>query len=64
METKPVEPLCVSDDGLWSLTVALNDESYECLTCRVAHTFLLELIGWTPEQALVSVFSRHYYKFA
>ncbi|EJW69825.1 hypothetical protein WUBG_19266, partial [Wuchereria bancrofti] len=52
METKPLEPLHVNNDGLWALTVALSDESYECLTCLVSHKFLVELIGWTPEEAL------------
>ncbi|KAK6109155.1 hypothetical protein QQG55_34875 [Brugia pahangi] len=52
METKPLEPLHINNDGLWSLTVALSDESYECLTCFVSHKFLIELIGWTPEEAL------------
>ncbi|CAG9540517.1 unnamed protein product [Cercopithifilaria johnstoni] len=52
METKPLEPLHVNNDGLWALTVALSDESYECLTCLVSHKFLVELIGWTPDEAL------------
>ncbi|VDO11081.1 unnamed protein product [Brugia timori] len=52
METKPLEPLHINNDGLWALTVALSDESYECLTCFVSHKFLVELIGWTPEEAL------------
>lgn len=56
METKPLEPLHINNDGLWALTVALSDESYECLTCLVSHKFLVELIGWTPEEALVSFF--------
>ncbi|MCP9264467.1 hypothetical protein DINM_022560 [Dirofilaria immitis] len=52
METKPLEPLHINSDRLWSLTVALSDESYECLTCLVSHKFLVELIGWTPDEAL------------
>ncbi|KAL3986011.1 hypothetical protein ACH3XW_41025 [Acanthocheilonema viteae] len=52
METKPLEPLHVNNDGLWALTVALSDGSYECLTCLVSHKFLTELIGWTPDEAL------------
>ncbi|VDK70490.1 unnamed protein product [Litomosoides sigmodontis] len=52
METKPLEPLHVNNDGLWALTVALSDGSYDCLTCLVSHKFLVELIGWTPKEAL------------
>ncbi|EJD73906.1 hypothetical protein LOAG_18708 [Loa loa] len=52
METRPLEPLHINNDGLWALTVALSDESYEHLTCLVSHKFLVELIGWTPEEAL------------
>lgn len=56
METKPLEPLHINSDGLWALTVALSDQSYECLKCFVSHKFLAELIGWTPDEALVSFF--------
>uniref|UniRef100_A0A0R3RXT8 RecQ-mediated genome instability protein 1 n=1 Tax=Elaeophora elaphi TaxID=1147741 RepID=A0A0R3RXT8_9BILA len=52
METKPLEPLHVNNDRLWALTVALSDDSYEHLTCFVSHKFLVELIGWTPDEAL------------
>uniref|UniRef100_A0A915PUC6 RecQ-mediated genome instability protein 1 n=1 Tax=Setaria digitata TaxID=48799 RepID=A0A915PUC6_9BILA len=52
METIPLEPLHINNDGMWALAVALSDESYECLTCLVSHKFLVELIGWTPEEAL------------
>ncbi|VDP13550.1 unnamed protein product [Onchocerca flexuosa] len=52
METKPLEPLHVNNDKLWALTVALSDESYECLKCVASHKFLVELIGWTPEEAI------------
>ncbi|VDO77195.1 unnamed protein product, partial [Onchocerca flexuosa] len=51
-ETKPLEPLHVNNDKLWALTVALSGESYECLTCVASHKFLVELIGWTPEEAI------------
>ncbi|VDK86985.1 unnamed protein product [Onchocerca ochengi] len=52
MGTEPLEPLHVKNDKLWALTVTLSDESYECLKCLVSHTLLVELIGWTPEEAL------------
>lgn len=56
MATKPLQPLHINSDGLWALSVTLSDESYEDLTLLVSHKFLVELIGWTPEEALVSFF--------
>ncbi|VDN03429.1 unnamed protein product [Thelazia callipaeda] len=54
METNPLQPLHINEDGLWALTVALSDKSYQCLACVASHKFLVELIGWTPEEALAA----------
>lgn len=46
-------PLRIADD-IWTMNVVLTDQSYKRLDCIVAHSVLVQLIGLTPEEAIVS----------
>ena len=47
-----VEPLRIVDD-MWTMTVELTDDSYSGLSCLIAHSVLVDLIGFTTEEAIV-----------
>lgn len=43
-------------DGEWTMKIRLKDETCDDLNCFISHQLLCNLIGMTPDEAMVKCF--------